>query len=501
MKKTVLITILCLIVALTAVSLTMVSAQGTQYVELDMADGNILITEYDFSVGTSESIPYTGNYLIKYTGGGDNTLKVQGAKCKIIFDNVNMSVLKQSVTFEKKADVTLILRGNNSVIFSDNTKVGTAIAVGANSKLTIESENGNDTLEVHGGAYGAGIGSTVDSYDVSAQIVINGGIITAQSGNSNASEGAGIGGARQSGAQVTINGGVINATGVRNAPGIGAGRQSPDGSTVTINGGLINAKSNSNGAGIGGGYKSACSTVSINGGVVNAVSGNAKIQGIGIGVDYTETTDIYINGGSVYSVAKDQTTPDALNAKKSAESSAALKVSAVTLESASDYLYVDSEAFLLPGTHAEGSNTYYFWFEEDTSHKLAYGNKEATVQAGSDIASDGWSVAQQPVEKPETDAPETEDITVILPSEITLPPEESSDDTEAPTDSEKQDETAGTDAPAQSETTAKASETSDTSTATTGKKKGCKSMLGIAGVTVFTVLAASGFCITKKKRS
>lgn len=495
MKKTAIILVVCLIAAMLSVCLMGVSAAETEYVMLDMADGNILITKDDFAIGTSEPITYRGNYLIKYTGGGSNTLKVQGAKCRIIFDNVNMSVTKQSVTFEKNADVTLVLRGSNSVKFTETTKVGTAIAVGMNSKLTIESETGTDSLEAYGGPYGAGIGSTMDSYDVSAQIVINSGIITASSGNTAAGEGAGIGGARFSGAQVTINGGVINATGIRNAPGIGAGRESPDGSTVTINGGVINATSNQNGNGIGGGYKSGCQTITVNGGVVNASSSLARIPGIGGGVDFAGECKVYINGGSVYSVAKGATAPDVLTPTRNAESTEVLKLTEVTLPMPSDYIYIDSVAYLLPGTHTENSNVYYFWLEETATHTFAFSDKTASAVGGTAVSAIGWTTSASAVTKPVTEPAESETEIFILPSDIT---QESvtttAEETEPKTETKK--ETSGTEAPEESATSAP----DETTTAPVTEQKGCKSMLGAGGAVLLVLtVAVVGTSVARKK--
>lgn len=509
-KRTCLLLFTCLLSLLLAVFAPCIaSAAEVVYVELDLAEGDIVIGKDYFTVGTSDEITYTGNYLIKYTEGGDNRLRVSGAKCNIIFDNVQMSVTKQSVSFEKNADVKLILRGTNKVIFSDATKVGTAVAVSANSKLTIEAEGATDSLEVFGGAYGAGLGSPVDCLDVSSQIIINSGIITASCGNSNASEAAAIGGGRSSGAQITINGGIVNATGVRNGPGIGAGRAAPAGTTVTINGGLVYAKGGVNSAGIGGGYQSSADVV-INGGVVTSVSGHAKMLGIGQGVDYDKmesekgATKVELNGGSVLSCSGALDTINADAATLTRNENSTLKLTQVTLPEASDYVYIDDKAVLLDGTHAENSNLYYFWLTEGT-HTVAFGTHTVTATVGVEVAADGWSVAEQAVSKPSTSEPAEKDtVKVISPSEIPQAPapgddgNDNQDDAQVTTGSNDNVETKAP-ATAAPETTAVPA---TAEAPATNEEKGCASSLTAASMALIVfAVAGAGVTLHKKKES
>lgn len=488
-----------MLLALLGTAFIGVSAAEVEYVELDLADGNISIKSYGFDIG-DDSYDYTGGkYLIKYTGGGVNRIDVQEATCTIILDNVDMSANQQMITIGKASDVTLVLRGTNKVKFSDTAKTGSAIGVAGDAKLTIEAESATDSLEVVGGAYGAGIGSTQDSYATTAQIIINSGKITATCGNTSASESAAIGGARNSGAQVTINGGDITATGLRNGPGIGAGREAPEGTTVTINGGLVKAVGGVNSAGIGGGYKSAAD-IYVNGGVVTATSGHAsKVMGVQVGgvdfenvTSYTKTPRVYVTGGSILSYYKgDTAAPNALTVYKNAESTEnALVQTAVALPSATDYIYVGSTPYLLAGTHIEFTNLYYFFFEAGSTPKLAYGDKEVTVTPGTAVTASDWTTAQTPVSKPAVNTPAPDTIVTIKPSEIT-------------TVGTTSGTTASFTAPTTSATTTAAPAAEETTTAATTtaaeEEGGCGSAIGVSGIALVASAAALGAIVKKRK--
>ena len=487
-----------------------VAAEEVHYVELDLAYGHITITEYDFTVGDSDPIEWSGNYIIKYTGGGENRLTVNGAQCKIILDNVKITTLRQAMFFNKKADVTLILRGENEVVFSDTAKTGTAIAVGVESSLTIEAENGNDSLLAIGGAYGAGIGSTQDCYDTSAKITINSGVITAYAGNKNASEAAGIGGGRYGGAQIVINGGIINAYGVRNGPGIGAGRESPDGSTITINGGVITAgpidDAQVNANGIGGGFRSACSNITINGGIINAYSGNVKCEGIGVGCDivWSDAYTLNVNGGSINSVRKNGTEPDTFPTATRTGGTTLLKATYVNLPEASAYLYVDGTAMLLEGVHEENTYSYCLYLEEGSTHKLAYADKEATVVAGTPVKVTDWTAATASVTAPQAPtAPEKDTVVAIQPSQIPdlYPPvtEAPTDEVTAPTTNAPTQETTTPATKAPTTEAAPTQEVTNAGTQQAPEKSGCGSTVGASFVGLITLVSLAGVSLKKKK--
>ena len=378
--------LLCLVLMLTL--LPAVSAEDTPgALELDLANGSLTIatTGYLFSGGSF--IKYTGDYIIRYTGGGTNWLRLNNKlNCRITLDQVNMTATGTScIRVEGGPDVTLVLRGENRAAYSDTSRVGTAISVTADSRLTIEAETETDSLEAVGGAYGAGIGSPADAGTVGSQIVINGGVIRATSGN----EAAGIGGARKSGAQVTVNGGNVTATSLRNGAGIGAGREAPDGSTVTVGGGVIHAVSRSNGNGIGGGFRSACSVLSVTKGIVSATAGHKAIRGIGAGVDYVigEEHPVSLLIGeqaSVRSTTVGSAVPDVLNGRSA---------TAVTLPQAGG-ITVDGKFLTLEGSHADGEpDTYYFYYAPDSIHLASQGDKSAVLYAGKTVGSDAWKTA------------------------------------------------------------------------------------------------------------
>ena len=139
------------------------------------------------------------------------------------------------------------------------------------------------------------------------------GILTATSGVSYNSAGAGIGGgfyiltgpiySSFEGSNITINSGMITAESYSTGAGIGGG-QGGEGNDITINGGTVTASSyytNGNlstgsGAGIGGGTKSAGNNVTISGGTVTTTSlGGACIGG---GTD-SAGNNVTISGGTV----------------------------------------------------------------------------------------------------------------------------------------------------------------------------------------------------------
>ena len=125
------------------------------------------------------------------------------------------------------------------------------------------------------------------------KITINGGNVTATSGN----EAAGIGGGQgNSGGNITIHGGSVAATGGDEAAGIGGGAHG-SGGNITINDGNVTATSEAFAAGIGGGYESSGGNITINGGTVTATGGQ-EAAGIGSGSHGSGGT-ITINGGSV----------------------------------------------------------------------------------------------------------------------------------------------------------------------------------------------------------
>ncbi|MBQ9060874.1 MAG: hypothetical protein IJ128_07010, partial [Firmicutes bacterium] len=108
-----------------------------------------------------------------------------------------------------------------------------------------------------------------------ANVIIDGGTVTAQGGNYAAGIGTGQKPAddRKGDGSLTVNGGNVTAKGGIDGAGIGGG-ENADGLKTTINGGYVYAKGQSYGAGIGGGENCKGGDVTINGGTVIAEAGD-----------------------------------------------------------------------------------------------------------------------------------------------------------------------------------------------------------------------------------
>ena len=184
-------------------------------------------------------------------------------------------------------DATIILSGTNTVkgFYGDYPGIQAA----AGKTLII---NGTGSLTASSYGWGAGIGGGSGSGAACGNIEIQGGTITATSGE----YGAGIGGGNNSSwGNITISGGTVTATGGWRGAGIGGGRKSSIGSVscgnITISGGTVTATGGDYAAGIGGGrgynvtYQSSCGTITITSGVtkVTATKGSGADNSIGAG--------------------------------------------------------------------------------------------------------------------------------------------------------------------------------------------------------------------------
>ena len=240
-----------------------------------------------------------GNYKISIADGATVTLK------NAVINGVNNSNYSWAgLTCEGDCKIVLDEGSENSVkgFYRDYS----GIYVPKDHTLTIE---GGGKLDVFGGGDAAGIGCSYNSS--CGNIVINGGTVTATSGQ----YGAGIGGGFTYGSgtttvgDITINGGTVTATGGEHGAGIGGGTSDHYTTTsvgdITINGGTVTATGGYYGAGIGGGYNYESTTtvgdIIINDGTVTA-TGGYRGAGIGGGYNYERTTtvgDITIKGGTV----------------------------------------------------------------------------------------------------------------------------------------------------------------------------------------------------------
>ena len=194
---------------------------------------------------------------------------------KITLDNVNIKADKAAMSISGSGNVTLELDGKNK-LQSGMSYAGLSKNNGDNGNdgtLTIQDKNGTSgSLESHGGAGGAGIGSDI-SKDTS---------------------------------HIVIDSGEITAVGGIGAAGIGGGSGSGKGKIEIKDNAVISAAEGSGyGAGIGSGYYSLKCNITISGGTIKKALGGA-MGGAGIGEggcalnhsDHDIST-VKITGGSI----------------------------------------------------------------------------------------------------------------------------------------------------------------------------------------------------------
>ena len=173
--------------------------------------------------------------------------------------------------------------------------IGTTIRAGIHNLGNVVVHGGVVTAQ--GATTCAGIGSNDDDRERTGSFTVYDGTVSAVGGR----WAAGIGGGRDSdGGTITIYGGTITATGKDSSAGIGGGdteHTRADNSAINIHGGNVTATGDSKGSGIGGGEYGRA-TVSISGGDILAIGGMSGGAGIGSGVD-GEGSDITITGGVV----------------------------------------------------------------------------------------------------------------------------------------------------------------------------------------------------------
>ena len=213
------------------------------------------------------------HWLITGTGTQTNNTMSIGAGATVTLDGVTIS--SGDYCIRCLGDATIILKDG-----STNTLTGTgsdypALWIGdAGTTLTIQGSTG--VLNVTSGEYCAGIGGGyANTNNTCGNIKIEGGVITAQGGNS----GAGIGSDSNPATcgDIIITGGTVTATGGTYAAGIGTGNGDQNVAScgsITITNGVTKVTAakgayaiNSIGKGNGG----SCGTVTI-GGVVGAIT-------------------------------------------------------------------------------------------------------------------------------------------------------------------------------------------------------------------------------------
>ena len=254
-------------------------------------DGNYTLDENDYTAVTIDGV--TGTITLEDAG---------------VFSQGRSAILVKG-----GSNVTFVIKGHTTVE-GDSNAYSCGIEVEYGSSVTFE---GDGTLNVTGGKWGAAIGSYGTDINIAENERVKVGEITINSGNINAyagRRGAGIGaGYHVNGNIITINGGVIHAYGNECGAGIGCGYGTSGGAIgvaavgeydsgkIVINGGEVYAATawnqsfdlsdlatlNANdpgsfAAGIGGGYGASASDIEINGGTVIAI-GSCGGAGIGGG--------------------------------------------------------------------------------------------------------------------------------------------------------------------------------------------------------------------------
>ena len=215
------------------------------YPDLYVRSGSILYIKAQAPFGS-----WDHDYRIYQSGshGITNVVIEQNRTVSITLDSVT---LNGNITLNNGADLTLLLKGNNTV--------NGHIVVPEGRTITIDSADGAaGSIRINGSTSRlAGIGGGF--HTDGGNITINGGTITVRGGP----DGAGIGGGfHGDGGVITINGGVVNATGGTDGAGIGGGFQG-DGGNVKINGGVVTARGSAEGAGIGGSKNGAGAVLNI----------------------------------------------------------------------------------------------------------------------------------------------------------------------------------------------------------------------------------------------
>ena len=228
----------------------------------------------------------TGDYTAKngetLTGTLKENVKISiAAGATVTLDGVTITGEKNSrytwagITCE--GDAIIILKDGTENTVNGFDKYYPGIHVPSEMTLTIK---GTGKLTASSNGNGAGIGGGYNSINC-GNIVIEGGVITANGGGS----AAGIGsGSSTTCSSITISGGTITANGGEYAAGIGSGDSGSCGD-ILISGGTVSATGGTSGAGIGSGCDGSCGSIEITTDVtqVTATKDNRAPNSIGAG--------------------------------------------------------------------------------------------------------------------------------------------------------------------------------------------------------------------------
>lgn len=229
--------------------------------------GDILITP------VFKEIPPTVDYLnASWDGSKVETTSETVSSYYLVTKNLKewtdgkWYVVADDVIIKDRITVT----GTVNLILTDvgTLKAEKGITVASGATLNIYGQTFSiGLLQIAGVESGnAGIGGTAKAD--CGNIVIKGGVVQVNGGES----GAGIGaGKEHSAGSVTLYRGGIIATGGNSGAGIGGGEKSENGGTITFYGGIVKAQGGTYSAGIGGGEEGNGGTINLLGGKVTSI--------------------------------------------------------------------------------------------------------------------------------------------------------------------------------------------------------------------------------------
>lgn len=323
--------------------------------ELNIANGDIHITETGYRQGQSQQIAYTGPYTV--TGTGSGAIVVESGAHDITITNLQITASgTPAIQVDAGATLRLTVEGENRLTGGSGF-AGICVAPAYDAQWHYDADasgklylSGDGTLgavggagDAAGGAYGGGAGISGngedqrggDSVDFGLVCVTENftGVLEASGGASSVyvdgenafGGGAGIGsGGFNMGlidnytkpglyywgevvGRIELHGGTIRAHSTGNGAGIdGGGGQGEDTAssqiTILISGGSITAQGGTLGAGIGGGAICDGGHIRISGGSISATAGPCEdsmgAAGIGGGND-SSVREVSITGGTV----------------------------------------------------------------------------------------------------------------------------------------------------------------------------------------------------------
>ena len=246
---------------LLSLALVPAHAEDASSVELDLAQGSIVISATGYAQDGGVETPYTGEYTIVQTDTTyvDKTIAVTGGEHKITMGSkveIDVHATSQACAFSiaSGASVDLVLK-KVVTLKSGSGRAGLAVPTGAAVIISADSRYG--ALNAVGGDSGAGIGGAYNgSSSTGGNITILSGTVETTGGSSAAGIG-GYGPGTGTNEQIHISGGKVTATGGSGSAGIGGGNHfsgTGENGQIIIDGTAVVTAIGNSGAGIGGGY-------------------------------------------------------------------------------------------------------------------------------------------------------------------------------------------------------------------------------------------------------